>query len=527
MKKTRFASLYPLNKGLDTNSVAGTQDPRSFTRLKNAVLGPRPSLRKRPGQRRIPYIGQDDGTQAAAQLFGTVASGQFSEIVRVRKGRVEALRDISGSAPQFVDLGLAVSPSDTVCFERFGNALILTFENTEPHYYTVGGTLAPMPLPASINTSPPRIFRRHDFRLWFSGRRANPHTVYAMAPNSISDMSLFGGGFSMRINDGDGDPEGITALSPVFRKNIYAMKWMQCYEIYRSGYGYGWQGVSDQFGAVHHNCVAATSKDLFSIDVNGWQSLQQVVNTGGGIDASLSLPIYEYFQESVNWSAYRSMVLVYDKPTATLLLSYPKGGSSTPNAVMGMNVFTRQFFEWEDIEYPAIGRYFDFGRERTFVADTARGICVLDPKETTLVGDPIAMEAETGTVFPTGQPQNAVSFTEAWLLCKPTDQSVKINVSYSIDAAEIITQELDTIGGGYGATIAELETSDYGGIIGVDEIGKMHEDMAVIPFRFEGDGSSVKFKIEHDGGTGEQPVEIYGIAYRFDYNEDFEEKKTQ
>jgi hypothetical protein len=535
MKKTRIATVYPMNRGLDRSSIPGTQNHASLRVAKNIIIGSTPSLKKRPGQRRIPYTGADDGTQAATHFFATTGNSQVQEVIRVRKGKVEALRDISGGGPTFVELkeddgsgnlsDLTVSDTDAVTFERFGNALIIHFENTRPYRYTIGGNPIALEIISSHTSTPPTFSRRWDFSFWYSGRRAAPHVVYKAAPNSITDYTLRSGGGSFKINDGDGDPVGITALSPPFRGDMFMYKWMGVYQMYRGGYGYGWRQLSDEFGAVHHNCVAATPDDLVSIDVSGWHSLSRSSQMGGSESTSLTRDIYDYFQENVNWSATKDMVLVYDKISATLLLSYAKAGSSFPNAVLGMNIFTKQFFEWENVEYPSIGKYFDFGRQRTMVVDNDRGICLLDEKVNTLDGDPIEMEVETGLIFPTGNPKMAASFTHAWLLCRPTDKSVTVEIHYSFDGKVEVTRSVDTIGGGYGADIGDDILLD-GDLIGSDVIGEVDDEMTTIPFECEGEGASVRFRITHTPTVSnpDLPVEIFGIVYEYELDEDTEEK---
>ena len=63
MKKTEIKKIFPLNKGLDTNNVPGVQDPKSLTKCKNIQLRTVPSIKKRPGLRRLLYSGNDDKVQ--------------------------------------------------------------------------------------------------------------------------------------------------------------------------------------------------------------------------------------------------------------------------------------------------------------------------------------------------------------------------------------------------------------------------------------------------------------------------------
>lgn len=524
MKKTQFAPIYPLSRGLDLSAIPGTQDVKSLVRATNIVLRSKPSIKKRPGLRRISHIAQADGVQAATQFIATNGTSQVSEIVRARKGRLEVLREVGPGEPAFVDLGISFSDTDVITFERFANVLIIHFENTRPKYYLIGGTsVADLPTLASHVNSPPMFSRAHDFRLWYSGRPESPHVAWVSAIGNLNDYSLNGGGFKITIKDGDGDPVGITGISEPFRGDIYFYKWQAVYRIYRSGYGYGIDEVTNEVGAVHHNAIKATMNDLYSVSNDGIHSLVMTDKYGAAEAATITYPIYEYFQENVNWSAAKNIVLAYDPPSASLLMSYASSSSPVNNRVLGYNTLSKEFYEWEDCEYPSMFKYFDVGRRRaTAVADNTHGLCVLDNKENTLNGAPIVLDIETGQIFPMGNPKLNVTFTQAWLVCRPTNKSVEITVMYSLDGNAPTLTTVDTEGEGYGSVIAEGEQGIGGGIISEEIIGKMKSDMKVIPFDCTGDAGAISFRITQTPpeSDSDQSCEIYGIIYEFDYNED-------
>lgn len=523
MKKTQFAPIYPMNRGLDKSAVPGTQDVKSLKRATNIVLRTKPSLKKRPGLRRIPHIGEARGVQAVTHFIATDGNSQKSEIIRARNGRLEALREVGPGEPSFVDLGVDFSPTDVVTFERFNQILIINFENSPPLYYSIGGTPTPLSILTSHLKSPPGFSRNHDFRLWYSGRPADPHRMWVSAINNPQDYSLNGGGFSLRVRDGDGDPVGITGISQPFRGDLYVYKWSHIYRIPATPYGYGVMEITDEAGAVHHNAIKMTKNDVYSVSNSAIHSLALTDKYGGAEEATITYPIYEYFQENVNWADARRMVLTYDSPTSTLLLSYTSSSSSSPDRVLGWNSVTKEFFEWENCEYPSMFTYFDMGnRKKTAVNDEEHGLCVLDDKESTLNGDPITFDIETGVIFPMGNPKLRITLTNAWLICKPTTKSVSISVSYSLDGGQSITRVVDSQGEGFGALIKSGDQGLGGGVIGDEVIGKMKEDMIILPFKCVGEAGSVSFRVTQTppDDDADQSCEIYGIIYEFDYNED-------
>src|SRR3990167_10264293 len=105
MKRVEIGSIFPMNKGLDLSAVPGSQDRRALTKAKNIVLRTRPSLKKRPGIRRINHVGANSEVQNAIQWFATKGGAQAEETVRVRNGRIEVLRDTAAGNPQFYDIG--------------------------------------------------------------------------------------------------------------------------------------------------------------------------------------------------------------------------------------------------------------------------------------------------------------------------------------------------------------------------------------------------------------------------------------
>ena len=62
MKTTKIKAVW-FNKGLDLTSPAGQQETGALRRAKNVVRRAVPSLKKRPGLRRIPYAADDSGVQ--------------------------------------------------------------------------------------------------------------------------------------------------------------------------------------------------------------------------------------------------------------------------------------------------------------------------------------------------------------------------------------------------------------------------------------------------------------------------------
>lgn len=534
MKQTRKYTVW-LNRGLDLTSVPGTQNPSSLKICKGVSLSTRPSLKKRPGLIRIPSVGNNDGVQNAIQFIANYGGSKISEFFRVRNGRYEALRDVDGADLEWVEIKLqasngtlsdiSVNPTDKVTFEQMNNILIISVENSPPVYYTIKGYLKYLQIRATHQLLPPTFFKKMDYRLCYGGIENDRDRLFISSTANIEDYTLLGGGFGIRFDDGDGDPIGLTGMSEKFRGRNYVTKWSHIYELYRGDYGYAINAVTDEVGALSQTCICTTERDIYVVDTTGIHSIMSISQAGAAEEATLTYPIYDHFQEDVNWSAYKNFHLTYEKQTSTLWFVYTSAGSSTNDKILGINIRTREVFELENSPYTAIGRCFYYNRARTFVHDEINGLNLLDKDTTTIGSSAINVDIATGVIFPTNNPKDQVNLTEAWLLCKPTNKDTTITIEYSLDGKSPQTRTVNSYGSGYGAIISSEE---IGGIIGTDYIGRMPSDMAALPFKFEGECAGVEFRIRQEPPENDidQDFEAYAIVFSYDYEEDSSQIKT-
>lgn len=517
MRQTKKLKLYPLNKGLDLSSIPGGQDPRSLTKAINIVIRNRGSLRKAPGIRGLGYSGDKSGIQAATQFFGTVGGSQVAEIIQVRKGRVEVIRN-----NQTVDLGVEVSPSDAVVFEKFGNKLIIHFENTAPKTFTAGATeLEELGILDDHKNIPPTFSVKHDASLWYGGRGNFPDRVTKSAINDIANYSLNAGGNQFRIAEGDGDPLGVTGLSKTFRGSLFAFKFNSIHRIARTDFGYGIEEFAQNVGCVHHNTIVTLRNEVFFTSSVGIHSLSATDQFGDLQEAILSFPIFEWFQENVNWAASKYMKAAYDSQSNSYILCYPSYGRSVPNRILGFNILTKEFWEWWDEEYPVVTEYFDVGRRTVMVGSNGKGLGVLDDQEQTRFGAPFTPRFKTGIIFPLDEKQSEINFTKAWLFVKPLKNSFDLVVKWYVDDEFAGTTTLDPVGGGTGSQIG-VDT-----IGGTETIQGNKERFLSIPFELNAEGSCIEFEIiATPNGENDTKIEVYGLELEFEYSEDSDTPKA-
>ena len=523
MRKTDSITVYPWAKGLDLTNIPGIQPRDACVISENIVQKNSGSKAKKPGVELIQAIGRNDGPlRGVVDFHGTIGSSQFQEIVRVINGRVEALRN--GEFEILQETG--ISEFDAISFERFVNALLIFFENSPPLYMLPQGGLQEIPIPESHKASPPRFCRVHDFRLFYAGRQNNPHILTASAVNNpfgASSYLIGAGASSIKIKDGDGDPIGITAISEPFNGDLFIGKSQSIYRLGRSSIGYTVDSFTNQFGVSSHNTMVNTQTDMFWVSDRAIHSLLATAKYGGAEEATVSYPIYEYFQRAVNWSAAKYMWATYEPFSNTYLLAYPSGSSTVPNKILGFNILTRQFFEWNDIEYTAVTRYWNPLTQKTtvMVATTDGKIGYLEPQINTVFGNKIAMKIGSVLIFPR-KPSSQNNFTRGYLMAKPESLDTFVTVTTEIDSVPQEPQTLNIKGGGYGSQIGGTENEDR---IGFGVIGQNDFNVISQPFELQGTGASVRVTIEQnpDEENPNQNCEVYGFEIEYDYNEDTEQ----
>lgn len=506
--------------GLDLTSVPGGENRGSLRQADNIVLRNNGSRAKKPGIVRLDYIGNDDANlRGICDFHGISVSTRFQEVVRVINGRLEALRD-----GEFSDLGTTdIADSDAVSFTQFANAQIVFFENRAPVYFLHSAAPAILPIPGSHQGVPPRFGRIVKSRLAYAGRLNRPHSLTLSAPNSISDYTLLGGGYSITVADGDGDPYGITGISPEFRGDFYVFKWGKIYRLYWSGYGFGIDQITDELGAVNHNTIIETPNDIIFVSDRGIHSLSMTASYGAAEEATLTYPIYEDFIADVNWSNSKYMWACYDSETNCYLLNYSSSGSSSNNKIIGINTRTKQIFLWDDIEYSGICRYLDENKKRrTLVCDSTGQTGYLDKRFYTAFDEKITSEILSALIFPRGHLSGVCNFTKFKLYMKPTTRDVNVEFGYYIDGVFQESDTFNTNGSGEGMLIGGDEATESN--IGTTVIRSNHTDFLGHEIEIRGTGSSFQFYLkqepEDDDETFEQPFEVFGYEIEYDYSED-------
>ncbi len=515
MRITEKIQVFPWSKGIDKASAPGAKDRSACDWIENFTITEAGVKALKPGITRIEAVGSQGGYTRMLVDFHGISGGQsFSEVVRVVDGRIEALRNGSWTILSESE----ITSTDKISYTRFVNRLIVCSENYRVKVISPNGTAEDMTVPSTFVTDPPTICSLYKGSVVYSGRRGYPHTLYMTETDTYDGFLIKNGAYAVTVRDGDGDPVGIVGLSKEFRGDLYAFKKNSIYRLFYTDSGLGIDGFTEgTLGLSAGNSIVQTENDIYWCSDRAIHALSLTADYGAAKAATLTYPIYKWFQKNVNWAAAKYMSATYDPVGNCYLLAFPSSASPYPDTILAINVLTKEPYIYNDQEYISIGSYEERQKQKTYVlvSNSTGDIGYFDEDEPLSFGQPITAVAETVKFIPV-RLDTECTFTKAKFYFKPTNVSSKVYVQYIIDGEPSDQIELDTYVEPIGAVIGEA-------IIGTDEISNEITDYVSKEIDIKGKpGSSIKFVFSYTSSeeVRDQTLEIYGLYFEFEYNED-------
>lgn len=131
-------------------------------------------------------------------------------------------------------------------------------------YVDLGGTPPPM-----------KYIRKHQGRLWGAGDPDFPDRLHYSTPGNHEEWEGVGDSSYLDVEPGDGDPEGITAIFPSFRGQLFVAKRNKIYKVTGTDpLTYKIETVSEGLGCISHNsAVSVDMDDVYFASERGFHSL--------------------------------------------------------------------------------------------------------------------------------------------------------------------------------------------------------------------------------------------------------------
>lgn len=519
--RTQNFALLPWAGGLNTTLDPSQIPANQLTVADNILFGIRGSRTKREGINHD-FDDQSAGTDYIIGLhdFWYGSSSKTQKYVGVNSARaMYTWSPSNGTRTTLTDAGTAWSGTLTTCsMVTFNNLCIFAADgsgNVVKKWSGSGNV-------ADLDGTPPQasILRTHIGRLWANDKTNNDRLHYSPAFdhtkwNGTGDSGAFD------IGVGDGDPDGITAIFPTFKGDLFVAKRTKLYRLVgATPEDMQIIKVSDSIGCISHNSVVQIGQDdIMWVSEKGIHSLQAVNAYGDFTSADVNVDIQGTFSDELSRSRLKYSFGAYLPQINSVAWAFTESSnlnrtlttSSVNNAVYLFNVPLKAWYRWPDIPCSSMmvandsdQKRFYFGTHTNRISKSFNGTTY------DLVGNngthtAITMWVTTGQIFPNPDPTTLIGFKEFILYYRPQSNTT-VNVSVKIDnqtlssANQLVYQE--SSGGtplGTGWTLGST-------ILGTSAI------MSGYGRGIDGIGHSAKITIEESSLTGE--LEIQGIGLR-------------
>jgi len=473
----------------DTNNIIFTNDA---------------SRKTRPGYDRFDVSGQTE-TQNMKYLFdfwrrNGATGSQSNKVVALVNGKLMADNQGDGA---FSDItGAFVIPqTDNVTMDVFSGLLLMAFENIAPKQYNHTGDIT------NLAGSPPSgsLIRVHRGYAWMAGISSTPHRLH----RSQADNPLIWTGATTEtidIDDGDGDPDGITALFPSFYGDLYVAKRKSLYRVRLDSSGvFGVELVLRGVGCISHNSVVALQNDIIFCSERGVHSLAATQKYGDADTAFLSAPIHDIYNDGLEFTRAKEIMSTYVPSLNSYIMSFPKKGSPKSRDLLGYNIVTGQWYRWKGTTIPVVTTFIDSRKRTRLMVGLNSGKIALanEEKNFDFDTDVINTTFSTGIIYPLGDPNREVSYKSLTVITRPQGKST-FTVTTKVDGDDVDTLVYDQSGKSVGTPLGTF-------ILGSSKLGNLGEvKVESLPLSGVGRGIELTFTRNPDSATISQGLEVLG-----------------
>jgi len=392
--------------------------------------------------------------------------------------------------------------------------------------YTAVGTLAEAGTSDSalrVNGTAPQAtaIREHLGRLW-TNDKTNRDRLHYSSPFNHTEWLGFGDSGALDIGVGDGDPDGIVAIFPSFKGDLFVAKRTKLYRVRgTSPENFSIELVSSGIGCVSHNAVTLVDQDdLMFISEKGVHSINAVSAYGDFNSTFTSADIQKTFIDSFPKSRLKYAKAAYNPEINSVAFAFTD--SNTPdlnvasldinNSIWLYNVIFKSWYRWNDIPSQAMivandadKKRFYFGTDMDRIAKSFSG----NPYDVDYDGNQteITMTLHTGQIIVDGSLFNVKGFKRFLLYYKPFSTHT-INVDVYVDG-----QNLDS------ANQLVFNDSPLGDLIGETFIlgeSMLGGNLKLASYTRTIDGYGRSVKIELTMGGINETAEIQGFGIEFE-----------
>ena len=365
------------------------------------------------------------------------------------------------------------------------------------------------------------ILREHQGRI-LCNDKTRPDRLHYSETHNHTKWGGVGDSGALDIGIGDGDPDGITAISPSFKGNVFIGKRSRLYRIYGNDADL-WvvEPVSSGVGVVSHNSFAAVDQsDLFFVSDRGVHSIAATDAYGDFENTYVSSDIQRTFNNEWDRSRLKYCHAAYvDNLNSYVLAVTEKSGkgrtntSTTENNALWLyNIPFKAWYRWADISCQALCVASDADKKRLYLGQSNGRLARAENAsfyDISSAGDqmPVRMRLVTGLLFPDQAPHLTKALKRFLLYYKPTGTH---NVVVTLRIDNFPADPVNSL------SFSETSSSDLLGstfVLGTSALG-YSAVMAPYSRFIDGYGRGVQVTLESNSVGAD--VEIQGFAIEFE-----------
>lgn len=464
------------------------------------------------------------GTRIIAQCdywYGSTSAKTHYLMMFTSAGQLWQLNVADGTRTLIRDGGTVYTvpsggiPRASMCV--FENRLIVCAEGTSnitKHYMPLAlggaGVLSDITNTTNYADTPvASICRTHLGRLWLNDQN-NPDRLHYSETGSYNVWQGAGDSGAIDIGVGDGDPEGITALMPPFKGQLFIAKRTKLYRL---------EGqypetlapirISSDLGCVAHQaCCAIDQDDLVFMSDRGIHSMSATQQFGSFSSSYLSADI----QPTVNseWSASRRkyIQIVYLQQYNTVVVGVAESSDTEQNNLYMFNIIKKAWFRWPSVKCASIAVVRDTDQQRLFLGqDTGRVAKTFVGTNTDTssagVDSSVTMTLTSGLIFPEQDPSVDIAYKKLSVFLKAVG-TYTLTLNFKID--DFSSQALSL------TSVTSSSTLGTSFTLGTSLLGQTRVSAAYTQ-QIDGLGRGFKVSVEQSGATSDLDLMGYQCFY--------------
>jgi len=486
--------LHPYDGSQDVSKNPILIDAKDIIYSDNIVYTNYATKKKRPG---LTYLFDDFKTNHRRIL----AMHDFWRLGQQRlviwDGKYLKSIDTSKEVVDDISSGFTLPTDEAVTFLPYYGVLIIFFQdrNTIPKYWTQSG---------QINNLSPTAPLAPFGRVWLNRLvvpdPSVPGRVLFSKTNDFTDFTT-GDAYALDLDVNDGDPDGITAIFPVFFGVLYITKRLSTYKVFTvslddGSYIITYSKISEGVGCISHNAVVATEQNIIFPSDAGWHQMESSDKISELDTSLLSRTIQPIWRDETNFKRAKYMQSIYDRQLNSVLCSFPAFSANYSTDVWGFSLITKSWYRWSDYKQTAFCKYIqpDTKKLVTAVGGSTGTIGFIDDtvkKDYDKNIPPIRIVS--GIIAPSGAPDEEYQYNYLGSLYVPQFKG-EFKVSMKIDGLASNVQTFNMEDTSLGDTLGEnfiLGQSILGGV----------PNIAYDKVRIGGNGMFHQFIITHEDNS--------------------------